>query len=246
MNPSLVPALIFVAIIFMSKSDETLEQRKKYETDQKYKVSLSKHKDVNFKNMQKVKPEKSEEAQKSIYGFITSKFNKITEEDAQKISKNLVDYGEEYNVDPRLAAALIARESSFNKQAVSVTGAKGLGQIKDFNYPDLEIEDPFNIDENIKGTVKYLKKMIKNWKDVSEDNSDISDLNKDSVSQDSDENHVKKGLASYFKGFTAVKTEGIDEKTEGYVDDIINLYKEIVEQEKTALKNNSDAVKKGN
>ena len=59
------------------------------------------------------------------------------------------EYASKEDIDPMLVAALIDRESSFNKRAVSKTGAKGLGQIKDFNFKSLEINDPYDVKQNV-------------------------------------------------------------------------------------------------
>ena len=145
----------------------------------------------------------------TIYSYIRSIYKKVSDDDAKAISNSLVEYGKQYDLDPKLAAALMARESSFNKEAVSVTGARGLGQIKDFNYDHLNIEDPHDIDQNVSGTINYLKMLIQKWKGSDED--------------------VSMGLASYFRGYTNVKndqkkTGGLNDKTQGYVDDILDYY----------------------
>ncbi len=146
-----------------------------------------------------------------IYDYIRSVYPKVTEEDAQDISRYLVDYGRAHNTDPKLAAALIARESAFNKKAVSSTGAKGLGQIKDFNFKSLKMEDPFDIRQNVYGTVRYLSWMIDKWKD--------------------DSDNMQLGIASYFRGYTNVKRtreDGQDDpKASQYVDDILQSYEDL-------------------
>tara|TARA_A100001015_G_scaffold311590_1_gene415141 strand:+ start:5306 stop:6007 length:702 start_codon:yes stop_codon:yes gene_type:complete len=230
MNLSLVPAVLFLAIVYFSGSNKQVEPPK--EVNETNKLTFRKDSDINFKSVEGVESEYQKNIN-TIYDFITNKFTKIDKEDAQQISKNLVDYGEKYKLDPKLAAAVIARESSFNKAAVSETGAKGLGQIKDFNFSDLSINDPFSIDQNVSGTVKYLKEMIKNWKEIPENG--VTEETENAIVEE--EIDVKLGLASYFKGFTAVKNKGIDEKTQQYVDDIIDYYKEIIElEEKTNIK----------
>ncbi|MFT5171347.1 MAG: soluble lytic murein transglycosylase-like protein, partial [Candidatus Marinamargulisbacteria bacterium] len=107
------------------------------------------------------------------------------------------------------AAAVIARESAFNKNAISSTGAKGLGQIKNFNFKSLKINDPYDIKQNVSGTTSYLKRMLSKWKDQS--------------------NNVSLALASYYKGYTNVKKGGgkLDKKTSGYVNDILDYYKDL-------------------
>ena len=51
----------------------------------------------------------------TILGFITDRYKTISREDAETIANYLVDYGKEHGVDPKFAAAVIARESAFNK-----------------------------------------------------------------------------------------------------------------------------------
>ena len=112
-------------------------------------------------------------------------------------------------MDPMLVAALIGRESSFQKDAVSSTGAKGLGQIKDFNFKDLEIEDPFNVQQNVRGTVKYLKHLFTVWKDSNES--------------------TQLALASYYQGPNATKKkkDNMPSKVSNYVDDILTSYRSL-------------------
>ncbi len=213
MSLSVVPA-IFLAVIFMVSQTDTSNSRSY--------PSANGRNQVNFTSITK-KSNRPETEYKTIYSYIKSKYKKVTEEDATKIAQYLVEYGKKYNLDPKFAAALMARESAFKKDAVSVTGAKGLGQIKDFNYKDLKIKDPFNINQNVSGTTEYLKKMIKKWKKSNKNNKEM---------ENKDESNVKLALASYYKGFTAVTKEGVDEKTEAYVNDIIENYKEIIKHEK--------------
>ncbi|MFC1617205.1 lytic transglycosylase domain-containing protein [Candidatus Margulisiibacteriota bacterium] len=146
---------------------------------------------------------------KTIHKYIRSTFKKVPAEDARLIAKHLVEMGKEKQLDPKFVAAVMARESGFNKKAVSRTGAKGLGQIKDFNYKSLKIKDPFSIKQNANGTVSYLKRMLSKWK-----------------GKDNDK-HL--ALASYFKGYGAVSKDGgkFDRATKGYVDGIMKYYEKI-------------------
>ena len=151
-----------------------------------------------------------EEAEKKIlYSFITKNYSKISTADAKLISETLVISGKENQVDPKFTAALISRESAFNRQAISVTGAKGLGQIKDFNFESLKITDPYDIKQNAAGTTAYIKQMLTLWKDKSK--------------------KVALSLASYFKGYGAVKrsNESLDDDAKGYVHDIVTAYESI-------------------
>ena len=223
MSLSIIPAIFFVTLMVLSSFDKVSEEPEK---------PLWSTKKIMKKPVGMV--ERKESDQDTIFSYITSKYKKVSVEDAKKIAKNLVDYGKKYNLDPKFAAAVIARESGFKKDAVSVTGAKGLGQIKDFNYKDLKIKDPFNINQNVDGTIQYLKKMIKKWNEnedsiVVEKAGGNKDVEKKPVAK---EDHLKLALASYYKGFTAVKKTGVDPKTKQYVEDILSYYNDIIHSEK--------------
>lgn len=146
----------------------------------------------------------------AIRQFITRYYAKTSASDTELIARRLVQYGKEHQVDPKLIAALMARESSFNREAVSVTGAKGLGQIKDFNFDSLHITDPFDIDQNTKGTVTYMKRMLTRWRD--------------------DSKRVSLALASYFKGHNAIarSDKRVDSTTKRYVRDILTHYQTLL------------------
>ncbi len=145
----------------------------------------------------------------AIFGYITATYRKIPTEEAEAISSALIDSAQELKVDPLFIAALMSRESSFNKMAVSSTGAKGLGQIKDFNYPSLGITDPFDIIQNTRGTMSYIKRMLGRW--------------------ESESAQASLALASYFKGYGAVSraNKQVDLKTKKYVEDILATYDKI-------------------
>lgn len=100
----------------------------------------------------------------TIKNFILRYNKKLDENTAEEIAKNIVHYSNLHNVDAKLITALIARESRFNSAAVSTSGAMGLGQLIPSTAKEVGVEDPFNIEQNIKGTVLYFKKMLDIWK----------------------------------------------------------------------------------
>jgi hypothetical protein len=63
------------------------------------------------------------------------------------------------NLDPRLLAGLVKQESAFNPQAVSSSGAIGLGQLKPGTAQELGV-NPRIVSENLKGAALYLRQMI--------------------------------------------------------------------------------------
>jgi len=58
--------------------------------------------------------------------------------------QNIVDAGKEFNLDPRLIAAVIEIESGGDPKAQSAVGAKGLMQLMDATAESLGVADSFN------------------------------------------------------------------------------------------------------
>jgi len=141
---------------------------------------------------------------------IALKYNKyLRPEEIVQIYQTTDDICQQKDIDPALILGLIARESSFNPYAVSSSGAKGLGQIMEFNYDVLGIGNPFDIRENIRGTVIYFQQKIYDFKDE----ADPASL----------------ALAAYKEGTGAVKRSGnsYTEHTAGYIADILQIRSEI-------------------
>lgn len=151
----------------------------------------------------------SKGTKKKLIAYIKKNNPKLPENETREIAYWIDEYASKEDVDPMLVAALIGRESSFNKTAVSKTGAKGLGQIKDFNFKSLDIHDPYNIKQNVRGTVKYLKHLFGLWKD-----------SKDST---------RMALASYYQGPNETKRKKNDfpDHVSNYVDDIMKKYRKL-------------------
>jgi soluble lytic murein transglycosylase-like protein len=143
--------------------------------------------------------------QQKIREYIQKYYSKISPEDAETIAQNITRYSQKQGLKPELVAALIARESSFNKFAVSRTGAKGLGQIKDFHFEKYNIQNPFAIEDNIRGMTALLADIKSNWQGHQKETDMV--------------------LASYFIGLGATKrSQGIlPEKTQHYIEDIKNI-----------------------
>lgn len=93
--------------------------------------------------------------------FIKQKSYRLDTESVKNISGTVVYYSNLYNVDPSLVLALMARESSFRVNAVSSAGAVGLGQLMPGTAKDMGVEDRYDAEQNIMGTVKYLNWLLK-------------------------------------------------------------------------------------
>lgn len=83
------------------------------------------------------------------------------DEDVNTAIENAIEQSsKKYGVDENLIKSVIKVESNFDPNAVSSVGAKGLMQIMPFNYESLGITDPFDIEQNIDGGTKYIKKCL--------------------------------------------------------------------------------------
>ena len=120
-------------------------------------------------------------------------------------------YGREFGINPALVAALIARESSFNPDAVSSSGAQGLGQLTPATAKDLGVENAFDPDENIRGTAKYLAQLHEIWKDRPDQTECV--------------------LASYLVGHRVVRAnDGVPpiESVQNFVRQIVSDYQSLI------------------
>ena len=122
-----------------------------------------------------------------------------------------VDIGEiiredstEQGVDPRLVDALIRVESSYNPRAVSHKGAQGLMQLMPATADRLDVNNPFDPEQNVRGGVRELDRLIDRYS-----------------------GNLQLALAAYNAGEVAVETyRGIPpyRETRDYVAKIMSLY----------------------
>ena len=84
--------------------------------------------------------------------------------EAAAISGSILRHAQANDINPKLVAALITRESKFNPRAVSSSGAMGLGQLLPSTAKGLNVDDPFDIDQNCRGTVRYMKSLLDRFK----------------------------------------------------------------------------------
>jgi len=88
----------------------------------------------------------------------------------QRTSQYIKDYegiikqaSSRFRVDPSLVKAVIKAESDFNHKAVSSKGAQGLMQLMPKTAEDMDVQDPFNPEENIFGGVRYLARLLERF-----------------------------------------------------------------------------------
>ncbi len=77
-----------------------------------------------------------------------------------RYGKFIRNAAERYSLDPELIKAVIKVESSFNPFAISEKGAKGLMQLMPATAEEMEVEAPFDAEENIMGGSRYLRQML--------------------------------------------------------------------------------------
>ncbi len=73
---------------------------------------------------------------------------------------------ESYDVDPALVKAVVAAESNFEPRAVSRVGAQGLMQLMPQTARAMGVRRPFAPSENIRGGVRYLRKLLDRFDDL--------------------------------------------------------------------------------
>ena len=130
-------------------------------------------------------------------------FNKKVDSKYDALITNIaMDYG----LDPAFVKAVVHVESSFNPNAVSKAGAKGLMQLMPATAKIYNAHDKlFDPSSNIVAGVKHLKELMSRYS-----------------------NNMTLSLAAYNAGETAVKKyRGVPpyEETQNYVKKVIRLYK---------------------
>ena len=111
-----------------------------------------------------------------------------------------------HGVDFALVKAIIRAESSFDPYAISSKGAEGLMQLMPETSKKLNVANPFDPHENIKGGVKYLKYLLDRF------NYDL-----------------RLSLAAYNAGETTVsQVNGVPNyrETKSYISEVLRYYKE--------------------
>ena len=124
------------------------------------------------------------------------------------IEKSIHKAAKKYNLPTGLIRGVIRAESNFQVKAVSHAGAQGLMQLMPGTAKELGIENPFDIEQNIDGGARYLRKML------------------DSFGGD-----IKVALAAYNAGPGAVEKYGGQippyQETEKYVDRVLKFSKQM-------------------
>jgi soluble lytic murein transglycosylase len=68
-----------------------------------------------------------------------------------------------FGIEPSLIKAVIKAESDFDHRAVSHKGAQGLMQLMPNTAEAMDVDNPFNPEENIFGGTQYLSVLLKRF-----------------------------------------------------------------------------------
>ena len=92
----------------------------------------------------------------------------LSDFETQQIVRSILYYSGYYGIDPRLVVSVIVVESRFRPRAVSPKGAMGLGQLMPGTARTLGVWDCFDIQQNVYGTVRYLRAQYDRFSQVEE------------------------------------------------------------------------------
>ena len=148
-----------------------------------------------------------------IYSIIKNSNPDLSENITMAYTDYIITYSLGHGVDPLLTCAIIATESHFKNSSISKAGAKGLGQLMPVTCKGLGINNPFDPEQNIFGTTKYIKNAA-------------SSLFKKKAAE-LNYSQLKIVVASYNAGLNAVKKyKGIPpyNETKNYVVKVLNKY----------------------
>ncbi len=120
------------------------------------------------------------------------------------LRKMVSDISQEHGVDPRLVDAVVRVESDYDARAISRRGAQGLMQLMPDTADRLDVGNPFDPEENIRGGVREISRLVDRYA-----------------------GNLQLALAAYNAGEGAVaRYRGIPpyKETRSYVSKILTLY----------------------
>jgi len=129
--------------------------------------------------------------------------------DTNIIEKSIHEAARKYSLPANLLRGVIRAESNFQPMAVSRAGAQGLMQLMPGTARELGVDNPFDIEQNVDGGARYLRKML------------------DRFGGD-----IKLALAAYNAGPGTVERYGGKippyRETEGYINRVLRFSKQTV------------------
>ena len=150
--------------------------------------------------------------------FIARRNTRLSAAQVGQITFHLLNFADRYNVDPRLVVAMIIAESDFDPTSTSRTGAKGLGQLMPGTARGLGVNNPYDVVQNLDGSINYLRSRLDTFADRTQVNGGYSF------------EQVALAMAAYNAGENAVKKyHGVPpyRETQAYVKRVTSLYQQL-------------------
>jgi hypothetical protein len=128
-----------------------------------------------------------------------------------------------YRIEPLLISAVIKVESNWDPRAVSRKGAMGLMQLMPSTAKEMEVDNPFNPEENIEGGLKYLRYLLNKFN---------GDLNLALAAYNAGPNRIQK-----YGGIPPIT------ETQRYVKRILSLYNDMNSTNRDLISKNKELQK---
>ena len=156
----------------------------------------------------RLSPKKQTPVKMSRQTQASSELGKTRDREQQKIEKSISKAARKYDLPVELIKGVIKAESNFNINALSPAGAQGLMQLMPGTAEELGVNNPFDIEQNIDGGARYLRKMLNSFG-----------------------GNVKVALAAYNAGPGAVKKYGGQippyQETQQYINRVLRFSKQV-------------------
>lgn len=147
--------------------------------------------------------------------FVRSRNPRLSEREAVGIAQHILSFSQYYGVDARLIMAIVLVESGFDPNAVSRSGARGLGQLMPGTARELGVRDSFDTEQNLFGTTKLISQHLDRYHRKTGDPFEALILS----------------LAAYNAGPGAVRRHGgvpPYRETQRYVQKVISTYRSLL------------------
>lgn len=132
-----------------------------------------------------------------------------------KIKNKIIDEAQRQGVDSAWALSIAEQESHFNPKAKSSKGAIGIFQLMPKTAKWLGVKDPWNVDQNIQGGIKYLKWLDKYYK---------GDKWKATAAYNRGQGNIDKDLAKGLDADTYTNRTKVNGQSIGYAKSVFNKY----------------------